>query len=379
VSALIIADRAIRRKDGYLARINMMIALVRAAIPAEEIVIAYPGDCDVGLDDVHAERLLNFSGVRFSSDMVLRGRTVAAQILSHLGTSGRPRLVIAENLFAGFTGVLVAERLGAALILDYHGAVPYESALDRPWPLNKILLWGGLFVERWVIRRAAATFVVSDNFARYVRETVTGATPAVVLPMLCPDQFLEPTAADPNIPKDKIVFCYSGSTYSWQLIEPMLDYYARIEQEGYHLLILTRDRSRLLALLREKNIKNFTLECVGHRDMPRWLAASDYGFALRAPHIINTVSSPTKVMEYLACGVRPIITEYVGDYSRKLESESMGIILRYQDVMAANPPTAVFQKKTAADVADMRRFTIDMIEAYRDCAITTLRSHWKRA
>lgn len=374
MSVLFITNRAIRHQDGYLTRVKLVISLIRASYPSDEIIIACPDGHNNVFEDIQPVTLMNFSCPHMTGEMIFHGRSVTKQIVAGFATLPRPRLIVAENLFAGFVGVLVAKKLGAPLVLDYHGVVPYEVALNRPRPLNKMLLWGGLGLERWIIRRTALTVVVSENFARYVREQVENSPPVAVLPMLCPDRFLEPATMVESLPTDKIIFNYAGSTYGWQLIEPMLDYYAKIEQDNFHLLILTGDKDKFEHFIRARGIKNYTVTSVKHQEVPRWLAACDYGFALRAPDIINTVSSPTKVMEYLACGARPIMTEFVGDYPKKLQDSGMGLVIPFEDVIHKRPSTIKYKKKTPQDVDDMRRFTIGMIDSYRKDITKTLTS-----
>ena len=61
--------------------------------------------------------------------------------------------------------------------------------------------------------------------------------------------------------------------------------------------------------------------------MPKHLDACDYGFCLRSSSIINRVASPTKVLEYLARNVKPILTEYVGEFSSSLKEANLAEII----------------------------------------------------
>ena len=60
--------------------------------------------------------------------------------------------------------------------------------------------------------------------------------------------------------------------------------------------------------------------------MPQYLDACDYGFCIRNSSIVNKVASPTKVLEYVARNVKPILSEYVGDFSEVLPKKGLASI-----------------------------------------------------
>lgn len=57
-------------------------------------------------------------------------------------------------------------------------------------------------------------------------------------------------------------------------------------------------------------------------DVPYYLIVGDYGLLIREETITNKVSSPVKFAEYLACGLKVIISNNLGDYSEIIDNNN---------------------------------------------------------
>ena len=66
---------------------------------------------------------------------------------------------------------------------------------------------------------------------------------------------------------------------------------------------------------------------IPHKDVYKYLSASDIGFLIRSNHILNQVSSPIKFAEYLVCGNPVIITPWVGDQSDLVNIYDLGVVI----------------------------------------------------
>jgi glycosyltransferase involved in cell wall biosynthesis len=81
----------------------------------------------------------------------------------------------------------------------------------------------------------------------------------------------------------------------------------------------------------------FTRLSVDRNEVPGYLNAADIGFLLRARHPLNEVASPVKFGEYLASGLTVISSPGIGDVSRLIEREGLGILVDAdQPAQAAN-------------------------------------------
>ena len=66
---------------------------------------------------------------------------------------------------------------------------------------------------------------------------------------------------------------------------------------------------------------------VEHSLIDRYLSSADFGFLIRKRNIINQVASPLKFSEYLICGLPIIIGPEVGDFSKLIQNEGLGVVI----------------------------------------------------
>lgn len=138
-----------------------------------------------------------------------------------------------------------------------------------------------------------------------------------------------------KIPDSKAVFVYSGNCYySWQNLSQTIKIFKRIKNNfGFDALLLLLIRKEDQEIAKEIIFSNklpsndFILLSVGHDEMNAYLNASDYGILLRENHMLNKVSTPAKVGEYLAAGLTFVGTKHIGMYSNEIIHEGLGYLL----------------------------------------------------
>lgn len=110
---------------------------------------------------------------------------------------------------------------------------------------------------------------------------------------------------------DDCVFVYAGGTAKWQLLPQTLRLIAALyamDTRCKGLILTPSNHTQVLKLAESCGLAEcaFRLLSAEHYDMPKFLAASDIGILLRVDSVVNRVACPTKLGEYLACGL-PII------------------------------------------------------------------------
>lgn len=164
-----------------------------------------------------------------------------------------------------------------------------------------------------------------------------------------------------GIKERDVVFVYAGGITKWQKIDASLKIFK--EYNAYNLdskfLILTRDTDKLKVILDTPefcHIKDSVIiKSVQHNMVPRYLNAADMAFLLRDNVILNAVASPTKLAEYLACGL-PIITSSVAKKWVKPEIEKE-LIFTDKAVEDINQEIDNVLKKHNAET--IRKYAID--------------------
>lgn len=112
---------------------------------------------------------------------------------------------------------------------------------------------------------------------------------------------------------DDVVFVYSGGMHPWQKVEDAIlifSYFHSVNPKS-KFLIITKEQDAFLSIITKINkndlLSDITTVSLNYNDVPSYLCAADVSFLLRDNHIMNAVASPTKLAEYLSCGL-PVIS-----------------------------------------------------------------------
>lgn len=124
----------------------------------------------------------------------------------------------------------------------------------------------------------------------------------------------------------KIIITFSGGTDKWQSFDKIITFANDVLSlnKEFFFLFLTKENS-LIDSLKIKFPKNVMQKWVKPNEVKKYLSLSDYGVLLRENTVTNQVASPTKLAEYLAMGLIPIISDNIGDYSETLLTNNMAI------------------------------------------------------
>ena len=128
------------------------------------------------------------------------------------------------------------------------------------------------------------------------------------------------------------VLGYVGSVGTWYMLDAMLECFriAREARPGARLLIVNRnDQALVRSRAAAHGIGDAEVEIVGsdHADVPRWIAKMSAGMALYQPSYSRIACAPTKLAEYLACGVPCLGSAKVGDMAKVLEGDDVGTVI----------------------------------------------------
>ncbi len=124
------------------------------------------------------------------------------------------------------------------------------------------------------------------------------------------------------------VLVYSGSTSGWQSLTYIEDLVRNwlIKSEKIKILFLSRasDEIRRLIVDFPGQVQQ---RWIPHNDVPKYLCACDYGILVRESTVTNQVAAPVKFAEYLACGLRILCSEGLGDYTDFVKEHACGDIV----------------------------------------------------
>lgn len=126
---------------------------------------------------------------------------------------------------------------------------------------------------------------------------------------------------------------YVGKVGSWYLVEETFDFFKAFQTEhpASRLLIVSRDEPEVfhrIASERGISTDSYFVRSASHREVAEWLSASDVGLCLIKQAPSKRGSSPVKFAEYLSVGLPVVSTDNIGDCTRVIEKERVGVVLK---------------------------------------------------
>ncbi|MCE9638308.1 MAG: hypothetical protein K8T90_21615 [Planctomycetes bacterium] len=158
--------------------------------------------------------------------------------------------------------------------------------------------------------------------------------------------------AELGVADGALLVIYSGTMAAWQKPDTSALLVKALESHrpDVRLLFLTPEQDAAKAAVAQTGLKDVLFRSAKGDEVERYLCAADYGLLLRDESLVNLAACPVKFGEYLACGVRPILTPGIGDQSDLCRDAGLGVVIGLSDVKNA-------AKQIALDLA--RPGTVD--------------------
>lgn len=247
--------------------------------------------------------------------------------------------LLARGAPAGALGYLVWRKTKTPFYVESyepHAQYMFESGVWKRWDPRYIL------ERRWERKQdlnASGLMPVAHN---YEAELIAQGVPANrIHTMPCAvlvEEFKFDEAkrankrAELGIPDEAIVGIYVGKfgglyydAESFELFKKTYEHFP-----NFHLIICSpHPKEWLEQQLKEHNFPLAKAHCVfvPHPEIPAYLSAADFAYALYRPAPSKRLLSPIKVGEYWANGLSVLITEHIGDDSGIIENEYAGAVL----------------------------------------------------
>jgi glycosyltransferase involved in cell wall biosynthesis len=245
----------------------------------------------------------------------------------------RITLIHARSYVAGLMALAVKRGTGACFLFDMRGLWADERVDGGLWPAGGRLYRVAKNVERRLL--LGADHVVTLTHASELEIRSFDYLAAKMPPIT-----VIPTSADLDrfriqgpLQTKPFVLGYVGSVGTWYLLDEMLRCFVLLRElvPGARLLIVNRDEHPLIAeRAAAHGIAASELELVAasHDQVPALVARMSAAMALIKPAYSKIASAPTKLGEYLGCGVPCLGNAGVGDVEGLLEGRSVGVAVR---------------------------------------------------
>jgi glycosyltransferase involved in cell wall biosynthesis len=252
-------------------------------------------------------------------------------------------IVHCRSYVPAIVGLRLKRRRGVRFIFDMRGFWPDERVEGGVWRLSNPLYRQ---VYRHFKRRegqflAEADQVISLTEAGCEILAAGPSGPPITLIPCCTDFEAFPAVTPDSrraarallgIPDNARVAAYLGSIGTWYLLDEMLDFFrAQLDRDPDALfLIISRDRpNEILAAAQRRGLPadRLLVRPASRAEVPRFVAAADYGLFFIMPVFSKKASSPTKMGEFLALELPMVTNGGVGDVERIMEETGAGVVV----------------------------------------------------
>ena len=150
------------------------------------------------------------------------------------------------------------------------------------------------------------------------------------------------------------VLIHIGTLSTWYLAElTLLAGKEFVRRTGGSFVVLTRELDYVRNLCDRLQVQP-VLQSVEYARVPEWLAMADSGLALVRPGYAKRASAPTKVGEYLACGLTVVATAGVGDLDDQFRGSDVAVTVHPSDGAAHIADEVIETLKVPGRVAEAR-------------------------
>lgn len=230
--------------------------------------------------------------------------------------------------------MMPAKRLAKPkFIFDIRGFWADERVDGGLWPRD-----GGLYkvtkrLERFFFRSSDQIVTLTRASEKIIREfdyLQDAPKPIAVIPTCADLDRFKPAPGDPGRP---FTFGYVGSIGTWYMFDETMALFreiTKLEPEARFIVVNRNEHDAVWKAAEKHGVDRRHLEVVSaeHRDVPSKVSQMHAAAALIRPSFSKLSSAPTKLAEYLGCGVPCVGNVGVGDMEEILNGQRVGVVLR---------------------------------------------------
>ncbi|MHB1193105.1 MAG: glycosyltransferase [Longimicrobiales bacterium] len=271
---------------------------------------------------------------------VWMGRRFVRRWVRALRREGRRGLVHARGYLPGLMG-LAGKGLGARLLFDMRGFWVDERIHGGYWAPAGLQARIGRWVERHLLSRADHLIVLTRRSTGRLAELAGGgAVPPWEVVPTCVDLERFRPAGSVAAARRALglapgpVLLHVGTLTGWYDGRTTMEIGGRfVERTGGTFVVLCRDEEAARRMAEEAGVEAL-VRFVEPSEVPAWMQAADAGLALPRPAPSEDARFPTKIAEYLACGLAVLATP-IGDVPELEDGISLRLFAGSSDLSAA--------------------------------------------
>ena len=241
----------------------------------------------------------------------------------------RLRIVHARSYVSAVMALALKQLTGARFVFDMRGFWADERVDGGLWPRDgrsyRVAKW---FERRFLLNADHVVSLTHAAVAQMQRfDYLHGRMPRVTVIPTCAD--LRRFAPQPA-PQGDFVLGYVGSAGTWYLFDAVVTAFALLRERmpAARLLVVNRkEHDYIRQCLQDGRVPADAVElrAASHAEVPALMARMHAGVFFNKPVFSKQASAPTKLGEFLGCGIPCLANTGVGDMAAVLEGERVGV------------------------------------------------------
>ena len=252
------------------------------------------------------------------------------------------RIIHARSYIAGLSAVIVKKIYKAAFLFDMRGFWIEERVDAGMWRGHNLFYNVAKEIEKLLFKSADHVISLTKRAADKIMAIhyLSGRKDYISIIPTCVDLGLftlsDPAKANMNKEVQNLptVFnlVYSGSVSTWSMPIQMLRFFTTLQEiiPQAHFLVLTPEKEFFDYIMKAENCHQGAIHVFSaqYEALVHYLSFAKVGLAFYKKGASHVARCPTKIGEYLACGLPVIINAGVGDTEELIKRERIGLILK---------------------------------------------------
>jgi glycosyltransferase involved in cell wall biosynthesis len=253
----------------------------------------------------------------------------------------RLRVVHARSYVSSVIALALKRLTGVKYIFDMRGFWADEKVDGGSWAREGLLYRTAKKFEKLFLLNADHVVSLTHAAEREIQKFpfLQGNMPAITVIPTCADLSLFKPLLQTSARKlnSQFVLGYVGSVGTYYLFDEVIACFIqllKIRSDARLLIVNRGQHSFILNRLAIAGIDDKYVQVISakHDEIPTYMSMMDAGIFFIKPVFSKQASAPTKLAEFLGCGVPCIGNSGVGDMADVLENEKVGVAIKSFDV-----------------------------------------------
>jgi glycosyltransferase involved in cell wall biosynthesis len=250
--------------------------------------------------------------------------------------SRRPRIVHVRGYVPGVIGLALKRLTGVGMIFDMRGFWPDEKVDAGAWRRGSVVYRAAKWFEAKLLERADVVVSLTRAGVTAMQEFPYLRGRSVwfeVIPTCTDLELFHPSSAGSGSDGRGFGLGYAGSVGTFYLFDEVLECFKELlkQRPDARLLVLNRGaHDNILARIGALGVPadRVELRSADYRNVPDYIQRMDAAAFFIKPVFSKKSSAPTRLGEFLGCGVPCWVNSGVGDMDSVVARERVGVVTR---------------------------------------------------